>query len=307
MAQASDLGRMKIEAVARIFAETGIKSLFLHIHELLLKHQQKAQIVKLRNQWTQVNPQEWRTRLDMTVNIGLGIGTREQNLMHLNAIWQKQVEGLNMGWSGVTGQHLFSTASEIVKNANLKQPEMFFSAGELNPQTDEAMQLQQQQMELQQQQQKLDMERQQIQSVKLQLQAQKQMMDAEKERAKLELDVAELRRKAEKDENDLFVQTEKIRNELTEMQMKQNNESVDNVPVEIQKAAMSAAVQLEIARLNRAAQDVKDPAAEETKAMLASVMKTQAELITSVRAPRKNKILRDADGRAEGSISEISY
>jgi len=191
----------------------------LHIHELLLKHQQKAQIVKLRNTWTEVNPQEWRTRLDMTVNIGLGIGTREQNLMHLNAIWQKQVEGLNMGWSGITGRHLFNTASEIVKNANLKSPEMFFDAGELRPQGDEASQLQQQQMQLQQRQQQLDQERQQIAAAKLDLQAQQQQVNAEKDRIKLGLDAAELDRKREADQDKLFVEMEKIATKLTELEL----------------------------------------------------------------------------------------
>src|SRR5690606_21385968 len=100
LAQASDISRMKIEAIARIFAETGIKSLFLHIHELLLKHQDKETIVRLRNKWVKVNPQEWRTRLDMTVNIGLGIGTREQNLLHLDAIWQKQSDLVSNGGYG---------------------------------------------------------------------------------------------------------------------------------------------------------------------------------------------------------------
>src|SRR3546814_14421006 len=54
--------------------------------------QRKEQVVRLRNKWVPVDPQEWRTRPDMTVNIGLGIGTREQNLLHLNAIWEKQKE-----------------------------------------------------------------------------------------------------------------------------------------------------------------------------------------------------------------------
>ena len=100
LSQAVDNAKMKIEAIARIFAETGMKSLFLHIHELLLKHQDKVKVAELRNQWVDVNPKDWRTRFDMVVNIGLGIGSREQNLVHLNAIWEKANADGCGGWSG---------------------------------------------------------------------------------------------------------------------------------------------------------------------------------------------------------------
>jgi hypothetical protein len=69
LSQSVDLSKMKIEAIARVFAETGFTTLFLHIHELLLKHQDREKIIKLRNQWVSVNPTEWKHRMNMTVNI----------------------------------------------------------------------------------------------------------------------------------------------------------------------------------------------------------------------------------------------
>lgn len=207
LAQATDIARMKVEAVARIFAETGIKSLFLHIHELVMKFQQKADIVKLRNKWVPVNPQEWRTRKDMTVNIGLGIGTREQNLLHLNAIWEKQKEGLV---AGITKpKDFFNTASEIVKNANLKQPEMFFTDpgnAEMPQQSDEQIQLAQQQLQLQAKQQQLDGQKQQIDQAKLMLQHQREM------------DKLSVQQQANEDR--FTVDMEKIRNVITELELK---------------------------------------------------------------------------------------
>ena len=86
LSQATDLNKMKIEVIARIFAETGIKSLFRHIHELLQKHQNVEEVVKLRNEYVPVNPTEWKTRNNMTVNIGLGVGTRDQNRIQLDSI-----------------------------------------------------------------------------------------------------------------------------------------------------------------------------------------------------------------------------
>lgn len=230
LASSLDLSRMKIEAIARIFAETGIKSLFRHIHELVRKHSQKAEVVKLRGQWVRVDPREWKHRRNMTVNIGLGIGTREQNLVHLEAIWQKQAALIENGWGFMAKpMNVFRTVSEIVRNANLKTPELYFSNpgdAEAPPPSDQQAQLQRQQLELQQRQQQLDAERQQINSGKLQLQAQEQQLEAQKEAMKLRLDAAEQQRKREKDQDDLMVSMEEIRTKLTDLELKYST----NVP-----------------------------------------------------------------------------
>src|SRR3546814_14180389 len=83
---------MRIKLIARIFAETGIKELFLHIHELLRKHQDKAKTVRIRNKWVTVDPRNWKTRNDMTVNVALGTGSKQKQLLLLNALLERQVQ-----------------------------------------------------------------------------------------------------------------------------------------------------------------------------------------------------------------------
>ena len=219
MAQANDLGRMKVEAVARIFAETGIKSLFLHLHEMLMKHQNKAQVVKLRDRWVQVDPQEWRTRLDMTVNIGLGIGSRETNLMHLEAIWQKQTAMLEGGGMNltVTPRNFYNTAAEIVKNANFKSPTMFFTDPgdqQAPPPPDELQELQRQQAEIQERQQQLDAQNNQIKQERLRLE--QEGMQLEHERAMLDME-----RKHEADKDRFAIEMEKIRTRILEIESRE--------------------------------------------------------------------------------------
>lgn len=216
MSQANDLSKMKVEAVARIFAETGIKSLMLHIHELTLKYQDKEQIIKLRNEWVQVDPREWRTRTNMTVNIGLGIGTREQNLLHLNAIWEKQSDIAAIGGLGslVTPENIYNTAAEVVKNANLKDPNLFFTkSDQLQPPGSS------EQQQLVERQQELDAQRQQIDTTKLTQNQEKMMLEHQR-------GVAEIERKAEKDRNDMLAKMEEISTKLTELELKSN----ENVP-----------------------------------------------------------------------------
>ena len=55
MTQTMDIANGKIEMIARIFAESGIKSLFLHMHELIRKHQDKVEVARLRGEWVEVD------------------------------------------------------------------------------------------------------------------------------------------------------------------------------------------------------------------------------------------------------------
>lgn len=213
--QAADLSRMKIEAVVRIFAETGVKSLFRHIHELLQKHQDKEALVRLRNKWVPVNPTEWRTRENMTVTIGLGIGTREQNLLHLNAIREVQKEIVEGGGMGllVEPKNLYNTGVEIVKNANMKDPNMFFTDPgdrQAPPPSSEQQQLAQMQAELAARQQEIEAREQQMKIADMELKHHRELADLE------------LKRQAE--DNKLLVAFEEMQNKLTELELKFNTD-----------------------------------------------------------------------------------
>jgi hypothetical protein len=207
-----------IERIARTFAETGIKSLMLRIHELNRKHQQKQQIVRLRNQFVPVDPADWRTRYDMTVNIGLGIGTREQNLLHLQAINARQREAIEIGWGGltVTPQNWYQASAELVKNSKLKGVELYFQ----DPGNQMAPPPNPEQIKLQQQQQALAAQEQQIEQRRQQQDAQKAQLDQQQMTLEHQREVAEIKRKAEADKDKFAIENEKLRNQLLEIQLK---------------------------------------------------------------------------------------
>jgi predicted transcriptional regulator len=68
----------RIEAIARIFAETGLSSLYRSLHGLLMRHQDWPTKFKLRNDWVQTNPADWQERTDLTVSVGLGNASKEE-------------------------------------------------------------------------------------------------------------------------------------------------------------------------------------------------------------------------------------
>lgn len=80
----------KLELIARIFAETGVKSLFKGILHLLCKYQDKERLVRINGKFIPFNPREWHDQYNVSINVGLGTGTRQEQLTTMQMILQKQ-------------------------------------------------------------------------------------------------------------------------------------------------------------------------------------------------------------------------
>ena len=80
----------KLELIARIFAETGVKSLFKGILHLLCKYQDREQTIRLRGNWVSFDPREWSDQYNVTINVGLGNGNRQEQIATLQMILAKQ-------------------------------------------------------------------------------------------------------------------------------------------------------------------------------------------------------------------------
>ena len=115
----------RIELIARMFAETGVKQLMLILHAVSVKHGRQQEMIRLRGKWVPVSPYEWQERKDMTVSVGIGTGNKDQQLMHLTTIWQMQLAGLQLGITKPA--NLYHTASKMTQNAGFKQHELFWS------------------------------------------------------------------------------------------------------------------------------------------------------------------------------------
>lgn len=99
-ALAFDAARGKVELIARIFAETLFRDVFLDIRTLLTKHTDRPMMLRLREEWVSVQPNTWRTRTESTVRVGIGQVSRERRLQALETIMEKQalvVQGGGLG------------------------------------------------------------------------------------------------------------------------------------------------------------------------------------------------------------------
>lgn len=159
-----DAAKMRVELIARIFAETGVKDAFKLILWNAHKYQDKARTIRLRNQWVPMDPREWSDEYDMTANVGLGHNDNEKQMMAVNLIAQYQMQAVQFqgGASGplVTMENLHNTATKLVQASGLKSPELFFSDPKTTPmpppKPDPEMQKAQAEMQLKQMEAQLD-------------------------------------------------------------------------------------------------------------------------------------------------------
>jgi len=123
--------QMRLELIARVFAETGVKDMFKKIFELVVKYQDKERIVKIKNNFIPMNPMEWRDRCNVTIHVGLGTGSRDQQLQILNSILGRQLEAIKLQGSPqgpvVNLNNIYNTLSRIIENAGLKDVASYFT------------------------------------------------------------------------------------------------------------------------------------------------------------------------------------
>lgn len=122
---------IRLEMVARTIAETGLRDLFRIVHALTLKHSSRAEKIRLRNDWVDVNPREWVRRTDLSISVGLGSTTGPQQMQNLMMIGQAQQNAMPLGI--VTPENVFNTLSKLATAAGFKNPVEFFTQPQKTP------------------------------------------------------------------------------------------------------------------------------------------------------------------------------
>lgn len=113
----------RIELIARIAAETLLKPIFQGILKLLTDGGMEKLAFRLRNEFVEYDPNEWRDSYDMTVNVGLGTGDTQQKAAQLMNIYQMQTAAMQFGLA--TPRHLYHTSAKVIENAGFKDVDNF--------------------------------------------------------------------------------------------------------------------------------------------------------------------------------------
>jgi hypothetical protein len=118
----------RIELIARVMAETLLKPIFQGILKLLTDGEMQKMAFRLRGEFVEYDPNEWRDSYDMTINVGLGTGDRNEQQGHLQALFQIQgaVSASPLGGLLVKPKNVYNVLAKMVENAGFKNVGDFF-------------------------------------------------------------------------------------------------------------------------------------------------------------------------------------
>lgn len=177
-------------------AARGLKRVFKGLLKLVIKHQDKPRTVRLKGKWVEFDPRQWNADMDATVNVGLGAGTRERDMMAMQAVLglqEKLLTAYGPQAPYVSPQNISNGISKFVEAIGLPSGDMFFTKP-----TEE--QIKQMQAMMQEQANKPDPAVVKAQA-EMQMKAQKQQQDFDLEQQRLanerELKLAEIQQNAD--------------------------------------------------------------------------------------------------------------
>ena len=209
-------GTQRVELIARNFAE-GVKDIFKNILTILCEYQDQERIIRLRGKFIPMNPREWTTRYDCTVQVGLGTGNQDQRLQVLQGVLGVQEKLIQNGGMGlVNPQNIFNTLEKYLENAGYKDATQFFNNPSTQPpqppkeqQPDPALEIAKQDIQMRNAKNEAD----------VQLKQQKQQQDNIIKMQRLNLDEQKLATQVIKDQKVSELEKEKLATKILEQGM----------------------------------------------------------------------------------------
>lgn len=119
-----------IEMIARIFAETGLRKLFTGVLKLVVENQDRARMVRLRNTFVPIDPRSWDSKMDVTVNVGVGDGTIEDRINILSQVAMRQemlIEKTGPNNPVVSIPQYTNTLTKMLQLAGIKDSQNYFN------------------------------------------------------------------------------------------------------------------------------------------------------------------------------------
>ena len=317
--------------IARVFAETGFKKAYKKILRLVVNHQDRERTIQLRNEWVPMEPKYWNAEMDASINVGLGHGTKEQQMqadMLLLSVMERFVAHQG-GMQGpiVTAKNLYEVFKRMATNHGWKDADRVATDPEENPvepPPDPKMLELQGKMQIEQAKLQGDMQKKQAEMVQekqktdqqLQIEVMQAEADAALKRAEAQFS-AELERF--KAEQEIMLQREiaagkiDLEREITANKIQLEREKA-GIQAEMKDRELQTSAEIERERTERETEVKREDAKErrsQDKAKAESVKsngQSKGEAITvNVTLPegkKKTKIERDKDGKITGATSE---
>jgi hypothetical protein len=123
----------RLELVARIFADTGVRNMFKQIYNMIQRYEDRKKVVRLDNKYFEIDPGSWREDLDVDIHVGIGYGDQDvrlQNITNFTGLIEKvatQTKGI------VQPQNIYNLVVEVADEMGIKNVDKFVSQPPTEP------------------------------------------------------------------------------------------------------------------------------------------------------------------------------
>ena len=277
---------MRLDLIARNFAEGGVSDLFKKMLKLVCQYQNKKDTISVTGEMLDIDPREWKNQFTLNISVGLGTNNKEQQAQHLMGLLSIQEKALQIGVA--TPENVYNAAKLYAEALGQKSSDKFFTdpakqppqppkpdpemlklqASQQQSQAQMQLEAQKHQLEMQQRDRELQQEAA-IREHEIQLEAQKQQLQAQ----------ADMEERQHKAELDAQLKAQELDFKRWEVEFMANKDVL-------------------VAQIN-AAKGAEDNSNGEKQA-LAMAMQGFTAALSNMNAPRS--IVRDENGRAQGIV-----
>ncbi|AHA27850.1 portal protein [Candidatus Liberibacter americanus] len=124
----------QVELIIRTLAK-GLERLFRGLLRLIIQHQDKVRMVRLRDKWVKFDPRYWNADMDAKVNIGLGSGSRERDIMMMSQLLSIQKEIIMaFGFDNpfVSSSNLYDGIARLAESTGIQNVNEYFTRPNLS-------------------------------------------------------------------------------------------------------------------------------------------------------------------------------
>jgi len=240
----------QVEVVARNLAESGMKQLFKLIADTIIRNADRNEIMRIQNEYIEVDPTTWDAEMDLIVNVGIGTGRAQEKLAALQATLQMQMNvwqqyGPTNGL--VTMTNVRHTLADILAATGIRNSDRYYL-----PVTEES----EQQLIAQKQQEAMQMQQAQAMQAQSQADPTQVLMQAEamKAQTRAQVDMAKLQLDAQKHRDNKQIELLKMAadDDLTRDQM------VQDLAIQVAKILGTYGQAVDVAEIKREQQRTRD-------------------------------------------------
>ena len=125
MIEQAGIGRTEMIVRSRAM---GLKRAVKGLLKLVIQHSDAPRQIRLKGRPLEIDPRQWNAGMDVSINIGLGAGSRERDLMALGVVKNTQAMiATNAPHLGiVTPKTIYNAAVTEAASAGIKNPENFY-------------------------------------------------------------------------------------------------------------------------------------------------------------------------------------